>query len=168
MLFYFIISVIAIIVLITQGSFFAFFFVGRALPDILLVIVIIMGFLLREKKGAVIGFGGGFFQDLLFGHALGFFALSKMLLGLLAGLVGREIYRDKIFGPVILVFTGTIVHELMIFLLVYQFVGEISFEWTMLRQFSIQAVYNSVLTLFIYPFFFWLFRQRNFLGVKED
>ncbi len=168
MLFYFILAVIFLFVLIVQGSFFSFFFVGQALPDILLVIVIIMGFLLREKKGAITGLGGGLFQDLLFGHTLGFFALSKMLMGFGAGLVGKEIYRDNLFAPVIIVFIGTIIHELLMFALVYLFIGEVSFEWGMLRQFTGQAIYNSLLTILLYPLFFWLFRQRNFLGLKED
>lgn len=160
-MFYLILAIIFLFILIIQGSFFAFFFAGQALPDILLVIVIIMGFLLREKKGALIGLGGGLLQDFLFGHGLGFFALTKMLLGYGAGLVGREIYRDKLTGPVIIVFTGTILHEMLIYALVYLFIGEVPFAWGMLKQFTGQAVFNSLLTLLLYPFIFRLFRQKK-------
>ncbi len=167
MLFYLILAFIFIIIVVVQGSFFSFFFVGQALPDILLVIIIIVGFLLKEKRGAIVGLGGGLLQDILFGHAIGFFALAKMLLGFGAGLVGREVYREHIIGPLVLVFGGTILHELLIFALMYHFVGEVSFELVMFRRFTLMALYNSLLTLFLFPFFYWFFQKGNILSIKE-
>ncbi len=84
-----------------------------------------------------------------------------MLLGFAAGLAGREIYRNRIVNSLILVFTGTIIHEFLIFILVYFFIGAVNFEWLMLKQFAIKAVYNSLLTLLLYPFFFWLLREKK-------
>ncbi|MFY9114504.1 MAG: rod shape-determining protein MreD [Dethiobacteria bacterium] len=167
MLFYIILVVVSLFIIFAQGSFFSFFLVGQAQPDILLIIVIIIGFLLREKKGAAIGLCLGLIQDFIFVRTLGFFALSKMLLGFAAGLAGREIYRNRIVNSLILVFTGTIIHEFLIFILVYFFIGAVNFEWLMLKQFAIKAVYNSLLTLLLYPFFFWLLREKNILSVED-
>ena len=109
--------------LIVKGSFFSFFFLGQVFPDLGLVMVVVLGFLLREKSGAVLGLIGGLLQDLLFGSVLGLFALTKMLIGVAAGLVGREVYRDQIFAPLIVVFIGTFIHETLVFALMYNFIG---------------------------------------------
>ncbi len=167
MLFYILLAVVSLFVILAQGSFFSFFLVGQYQPDVLLIIVVIVGFLLREKKGAAIGLCLGLMQDLVFVHTLGIFALPKMLLGFAAGLVGREIYRSRVSNALMLVFTGTIIHEFLVLALVYLFVGALNFEWIMFKQFAIRAAYNSLLALVLYPFLFWLLREKNILSAED-
>ncbi len=167
MLFYLIVALIIVFTLIFQVSFLSFLFVDRALPDILLVIVVVLGFLLNEKKGAVIGLCGGLLQDLLLGHTLGLFALSKMLVGIGAGLIGREVYRGKILVLFILAFMGTVMHEILTLMLRYLFLGEVSLELAMLGHFVEMAAYNSLLAILVFLFFHWLYQKGDSLGLQE-
>ncbi len=166
MLFYLIVAVIIIFILIIQVSFLSFLFMERALPDFLLVIVVVLGFLLNEKKGAVIGLCGGLLQDLLLGHTVGLFALSKMLLGIGAGLIGREVYAGRVIILFIVAFSGTLLHEILTLMLRYVFLGEVSFELSFLGHFAEMATYNSLLAILVFPFFHWLCQKGEVLGLQ--
>lgn len=168
-MFYAVLMFLFFLVLIIEGSLLAFFFVGQTLPDVLLVLVIAAGFLLGEKRGALIGLGGGLMQDILFGSALGYFGLSKMILGIGAGLAGREIYREKLIGPVMLVFVGTIIHEFIIFFLMNQFTPlSVMVEWDLTRLFLPRAFFNLAVTVPMYPCLLWAFKRWNWFGLKID
>ena len=150
MLFYILTALMVIFSLVIEGAL-TLFFPWRALPDLTLILVVTLSFLLGEERGAILGLAAGLLEDILFGYALGFFALSKMLLGMGAGLAGKEVYREKAMGPVLLVFAGTIIHEVLVYILVYLYVGlDISLEASITRVFLPKALLNAVLTVPIY------------------
>jgi rod shape-determining protein MreD len=149
-----------IFALLLEGSVFSFFMLEKALPDIFLVMVVLLGFILDERRGAIIGLCAGLLQDVIFSSALGFFALAKMILGYGAGLLGRELYREQLLAPVLLVFVATLTHEILLYFLVSQFVGfGFPVEWSFSRLFIPKAFYNTVLALLLYPFFFRLYHR---------
>ena len=152
--------------MLVEGSVFSFFIVDRALPDIFLVMVVSLGFILDERRGAAIGFCAGLLQDVIFSSALGFFALVKMIIGYGAGLLGRELYREQILGPSLLVFAATLIHEFILYLLVSWLMStSLSAEWALSRLFIPKAFYNTAFTLLIYPLFYRLYyRERQPAG----
>lgn len=154
---------VTILVLIFQGSFLSIFFTRGSMPDLMLIIVLCLTFLAGEKKGMLIGIIAGFLQDVIFGPALGFFSLAKMLAAFLAGIVSREIYRDQIAGPAMAVFLITFFHEIIIFSLVGIFWGGNSFNlyYAFKNLFFPRAIYHFILTIPIYPL---LYRaeQKNY------
>lgn len=162
MIFYFFVGISFLLALLVEGSVFSFFMLEKALPDIFLVMVVSLGFILDERRGAIIGLCAGLLQDVIFSSALGFFALAKMLLGYGAGLIGRELYREQLLAPVFLVFVGTLMHEFILCFLVSRFVGfGLPVEWSLSRLFIPKALYNMALVLLIYPLFFRFYLWRN-------
>lgn len=162
MIFYVLVSASFVLALLVEGSVFSFFMLEKALPDIFLVMVITLGFILDERRGAAIGLCAGLLQDVIFSSALGFFALAKMLLGYGAGLVGRELYREQLLAPVLLVFVGTLTHEFVLYFMVSRFVGYgLPIEWSLSRLFIPKALYNTALALLLYPLFYRLSRWKK-------
>lgn len=166
MLFYFLALLVIVFGLIVEGAT-SLFFPGNILPDLTLILVVGMGFLLGERQGAVVGLVAGLLEDVMFGQALGFFALSKMMLGLGAGLAGKEIYREKAMGPVVLVFAGTLIHGIILYMLQYLYIGtEISLEAKITSVFLPRALFNAFLTVPVYSLVHWLFERKNPMGWK--
>ncbi len=162
MIFYLLVGAGFILALLVEGSVFSFFMLEKALPDIFLIMVVSLGFILGERRGAAIGLCAGLLQDIIFSKALGFFALAKMLLGYGAGLLGRELYREQLLAPVLLVFVGTLTHEFVLHLLVSQLIGYGQpVEWSLSRLFIPKAFYNMALALLIYPLFFRLYHRKK-------
>jgi rod shape-determining protein MreD len=156
------VAVSFILALLVEGSVFSFFMLKKALPDIYLVMVVSLGFILDERRGAAIGLCAGLLQDIIFSSALGFFALAKMILGYGAGLLGREFYREQLLAPTLLVFAATLLHEFLLYFLVSRLMNlGFPVEWSLSRLFIPKAFYNMALTLLIYPLFFRLYYRRK-------
>lgn len=162
MILYLVIIASFILALLMEGSVLSFFVVESALPDMLLVLVMIWGFILGPKAGGLLGLLGGFLQDVLFGSGLGYFALAKMLMGYGAGVLGREFYREQLLAPALLLFAGTLSHELLLNILVSQFIGlGLPMGWTINHFLIPKAAYNSGLTLLLYPLMLYLYQNRK-------
>ena len=149
---YIIFTFLAIIVLLFEGSFLPLVFSGSMFPDFLLIIVICLAFLWGDKKAIVLGAICGFFQDLFFGPAIGFFTLAKVLAAYFSGLTSKEIYKDQIIGPMLTVFLATFLHEFVVYFLQWIFWGnKFSFFYALDRVFLPRAIYHLALTALIYP-----------------
>jgi len=111
---------VAIIILLTvvlallQGSLLPFLNPGGVQPDLLLVLVIALGFSRGEQRGAVYGVSIGFFQDLLFGTPPGFFAITKLISGYLSGIFTRIFNHEILIITLLLSLGITIFHELTV------------------------------------------------------
>jgi len=158
---YLMIAASFILALLLEGSVLSFFVIENALPDMLLVLVMIWGFILGPRPGLMLGLMGGLLQDVLFGSGLGYFALAKMLMGYGAGVLGREFYREQLLAPTLLLFAGTLSHELLLNISISQFIGlGMPVEWTINHFLIPKAAYNSGLTLLLYPLMFHLYQSR--------
>lgn len=162
MIFYLVTGLAFALALLLEGSVLSFFIIEQALPDLFLVMVISLGYMMGEKRGAALGFCAGLMQDIIFGSALGFFALAKMLLGYGAGRLGRELYQDQLLAPTLLTFAGTLIHEFLLYFLVNQFIGlGLPMQWTLSRFFIPKALYNTAFALVIYPLFYRLYFYKS-------
>ncbi len=108
--------------LILQVTIFSRFKIFGVKPDLILVIVLAIGFFQGSYRGISYGFLGGLLEDIFSSVNLGTNALSKVLCGFLVSLIGRKVYEslgaqaaiivifsllDRIFTWVILLFSAT-------------------------------------------------------------
>lgn len=114
---YLLITGLFIVSLSVQGSVLALASPGGVHPDFLLLLVVALALLSDVRRGAVLGLAAGLLQDIMFSAPLGFFGIGKMLIGALAGMMSREIYKDFLPAPVLIVTVLTLVHEILTFLL---------------------------------------------------
>lgn len=167
MVFYVVIILSFALALLVEGSILSFFIMENALPDLFLVLVVCLGFILGERRGALIGLLAGLLQDIILGSALGFFALAKMLLGYGAGLLGRELYQDQLLAPSLMVLVGTLTHEFVLYFLVNQFIGYgMPVEWGISNFFIPKALYNMGLALLCYPLLYRLYYSSGLPKMK--
>ncbi|NMB41729.1 MAG: rod shape-determining protein MreD [Firmicutes bacterium] len=160
---YLIVFFIIIIALVIQGSLLTFFILDGIIPDLLLIIVICLAFLWGEKRALVVGLMAGLLQDILFGPAIGFFCLAKMIAGLLAGLTSHEVYRDQLIGPMLTAFFVTFAHEIIVFYLTAFFWGNTVDLFVALETlFLPRAIYHFVLTMLFYPLFYRAEQKKYF------
>lgn len=160
---YLIVFLLSLFILVIEGSLLGVIFTRSNMPDLLLVLVTCLAFLWGEKKGIVLGLLIGLLQDLFFGPALGFFALAKMVVAYLAGLTAREVYKDQIAAPMLVVFMATFVHEFIIFFLRLFFWGSGGDLFYFLDVFFLpKAVYHLMLTIPLYSLLYNLDQKGYF------
>lgn len=120
-------------------------------PDLVLIVVVSYGFIKGPAVGSAAGFIGGLLQDLFAIRSVGLNALSKTIVGYLAGLMERTIFAKNILLPVLAIFFASLLSNTIYvgtaFLLGEQMISRVTFFNIILPS----AVYNSLVSLFIYP-----------------
>jgi rod shape-determining protein MreD len=147
-------SVIFIISLVLQSTLFSHLAVAGVKPDLPLIIIIFYALFNGSKEGALVGLLGGFLQDLMFGQNLGMNALAKFTVGYLFGSLERKIYKENLFIPMIVVFSGTFLNETILYVL--RLIDGVPLNYLTSLQSVIlsTAVYNSCLVPFVYGRFY--------------
>lgn len=160
---YVIVAFIAIILLVVEGSIIALMFSGSIKPDLHLIFAVCLAFLWDEKKGITAALIIGLLQDIFLGPAVGFFALSKMITAFCVIYISREMYKEQVIGPMIIVFFLTFLHDSLTFFLTSIFWNkELGFFYAVEGIFLLRALYHFILTLFIYPLLYHA-DQRNII-----
>ncbi|MCA1839743.1 MAG: rod shape-determining protein MreD [Actinomycetota bacterium] len=133
-----------------QSTLFARSFFGVA-PDLLLVVVISFALLEGPTTGAMAGFSAGLLRDLLLDAPKGITGLAYLIVGYVVGSVRPYVQSMSVFVPVAGILGGSLfgsaLYEILRALLGQQ---SLSFG-RQLRVVLLTAVYNTLLTPFVYP-----------------
>lgn len=154
------IILIMVISLIIQGSLLTFFIFNGRQPDLLLIVVVCFSIMWGSKEGALIGVTAGLIQDIVFGRFVGIFAMTKMLAGYLSGFTEKNIYRDFVLGPMLIVLVMTLMQEGLAFILSGE-VTRLPLGPVFIQMILPKALYNFCLTPFIYLLIYFA-NEKNF------
>ncbi len=87
--------------------------VGGVVPDLALVVVVLVGLSRGPVTGTVIGFLGGFYQDLYDPSYLGLHCLVKTVAGFAAGIAGERLRKEQPLTQVAIFVVIMCFHELL-------------------------------------------------------
>ena len=121
-------------------------------PDLMFVIVLVFALSEGAEEGAVVGFFSGILQDIFSVGLLGVHALIKTVTGFISGILRERIFAEHILFvvPLITLF-ATIVKGVLMFLVLRAFDMELNNLFWSIKQVIIpEALYNSLLSPFIY------------------
>ncbi len=85
--------------------------------DLPLVFTLLVGLRTDVPKAAGWGFLAGLLQDLLSSSWIGPNTISKTVTGIMASFLKRHIYHERVLAQTLLVFGGTLFHQLFIWML---------------------------------------------------
>ncbi|NLK07230.1 MAG: rod shape-determining protein MreD [Firmicutes bacterium] len=116
-------AILAVLVaaILLQSSLFPFWMWMGVKPDLVTVIVIIVGLVYGLVPGSTIGFFGGLLLDYSLGRLIGAGAVSKMLVGGLAGWVSPRIFGDRMIVPPLAVLVGSWLEQTLYMLIANAF-----------------------------------------------
>lgn len=136
---------------LVQTTFFARSLFFDVTPDLLLAVVICLALLEGPTTGAVAGFSGGLLRDLLLDSPVGFTGLAYLIVGYTVGIVRPFVQSTSVMTSVAGILAGslagTAIHQILLALVER---SSIPFE-RQVRVVVLTAVYNALLTPFIYP-----------------
>lgn len=151
---HFVITILFLISLILQSTLFTHLKIAGVKPDLVLIFVVLYAFLNGPREGAVIGLTGGLVQDLLFGQYIGLNAVTKLFIGFVFGYLERKIYKENLLIPMLVVFSGTIASEALLYFFRLSVISMAGVSGPIEKTILVMAIYNSFLTLFIYRKFY--------------
>ncbi len=124
-------------------------------PDLLLILVIFLGLHKGPLSGAGYGFLAGILLDIFSPTPLGTNALSKTVLGFLAGAVAPFLYFEAPFIQGLLLFLGMFLEGMILFILLSSFHLAPPFYYSFLYIILPASFYTSLLA----PLFFYTFKR---------
>jgi rod shape-determining protein MreD len=119
--------------------------VGGIVPDVPIVLTVLLALRYGSEAGCLTGFALGLAQDAVAGGPLGLHALSKALLGFVAGDLPRWVLVTRLIVPVGLAVLATIVDGLVRFGLLQLFHYPAPLREIFTRVIVPQAGYNGIL-----------------------
>lgn len=142
--------IIIFCLIIFQSSFYPYFEIYNAFPNLILIVVVILSILQGWKKSLIWVIAGGFFLDVFsFKNPLGASILGLLIVSYLAYFVSQNIFKKtSIFSVIINSIGATLIYGFFIILVLL--IGRISFQFS-LSQLISQVIYNIV---FLTPLFY--------------
>jgi rod shape-determining protein MreD len=137
---------------------------GEVRPDLCLALTCLVGFVVGERQGVLLGSGLGFLQDLVSAGDLWLNVATKGVAGLVAGVVGRQLVQTTPLSFLFLVLSLSLLSG-VVFLFTGRPVGTISEEVLTLRALLLpRAAYDAVLAVALY----WLLARHLRRSAPED
>jgi rod shape-determining protein MreD len=128
-----------------QASLFNPLSIGGIKPDLGLALLFIIGLITGPVEGTFAGMGIGLIQDIGSASLIGFTGLSRGMLGLLAGLLGRRVL--DIDNPAIILFlvAFSIAEGIFVTLFLQTTYGAVPFFSLLARRIVPRALYTGLL-----------------------
>lgn len=156
-------SAIIIVALVIQLTLINSFTILGIKPDLIMVVVVALALLKGEKEGAICGFAFGLLQDIFSTSLLGIHALVKTVIGFICGILKEKIFHEHLLFIIpVVTFISSFIQSILMSLLLSAFGIEHSLTWS-LKQIALpEALYNSLLSPFIF-----LIINKLFQMIKE-
>lgn len=147
---YIIYAVMSVCMLLLQCSFFSHFMIGGMVPNLLVILTASIAISRGSLEGCITGFICGLLLDFTFPAVSGMYALIYTIVGYMAGIPGRIIYKEDITFPIIVI-TGTdIFCGLLVFIIGFLMRGRTNIIYYLVRIILPEAAYTAVISIFLY------------------
>lgn len=153
-----------ILAIIMQATLFRYIAILDVKPDIVIILVISFALLNGINEGIILSLFGGLLEDIMFNNAIGIVTLSLLLVGYLSGLLGKNVFKENTFVNFVFVFLGTIVYNLIMIFSMVLMKYDLNVIGILINKSIIQAVYNSIITIFAYKY---IIKLNNYMNESK-
>ena len=129
-------------------------------PDFVLILVVFFAIFRGSVQGGLMGAALGMLEDLMTGRFIGINALCKGLLGYVAGISERNLYKNNFFVPIAAVLAATFLNAVLYYLFSVLIGSNVGLEKLMLSSIP-DAVYNMCFSPVFYAIFYNFFVMKS-------
>lgn len=145
---------------ILDNTLMPFIAINGYYPSLLFVFCICYSIVNGSWEGMWLGVLSGVLQDIFFTNAFGINALTTMLMCVLAGIIGRNLFKEKVIIPIVTIFLITILKGIFIFTILH-IIG----QYTKLQGVFYIALYTIIVSVVMYN---WVYNlcQKDYMERK--
>ena len=140
-----------LIIYILQANFFTWFNIAGVMPNLFVILVLYIGLFTNRSMGLAYGVVFGLILDLLIGKKIGISAIMLGIVGLIGTVFDKNFSKDSRITIMVMVMGCTIIYEVGVYLINYITQGINVEILQFLKILSIEAIYNTILTIILYP-----------------
>jgi rod shape-determining protein MreD len=144
-----------------QSTVFGYIEILRIRPNLLIVLAVSISLVRENMEAAFMGLVCGLAMDTLIGRALGWYGMCLFLVCYAIGMINSKLYKENPLIPVSFVFVSSLTVELMYYFINFFLKGYQDFGFVTTNIILPESLYNSVLTLFIYPLVLHLYKKLD-------
>ncbi|MBQ9606059.1 MAG: rod shape-determining protein MreD [Lachnospiraceae bacterium] len=139
-----------ILCFLLQSTIFQHIAFAGIVPNLMIIITSIFGFMEGRSDGMVVGFICGLLTDIFYGSVLGLNALIYLLIGYANGAANRGFYPDDIKFPLLFISVSDIVYLVMTYLSGFLLRARFNVGYYFLHIMLPELVYTIIVSLFVY------------------
>lgn len=141
-----------------QTCLFTNFSMGGIVPNLILMVTSIYGFMHGEKAGIITGFLLGIIYDISFGDVIGLHAIILTYIGFLNGQFYGIFYPEDIKLPIILTVSSDFTYGILCYIFTFLLRGRLNIGYYLLHVILPEVLYTLILTIIIYPIIVLIYR----------
>ncbi len=157
-------GMIAVVALLLQTTVLPLAAIGRATPDLLLIICVYLGLHQHSVPGAFGAFVLGYLQDTFSGSVVGLNAFGMCLVFITVYLTSRRLWVDNAVSKIVVVFLASVLKTMALLALAAFFMSVDGLWQTILGYLFIEAVLAALLS----PAVFAVLTHTQQLAVAEE
>ena len=133
-----------------QTAVFPFLQLANVTPNLLLIVVVAIGYIRGKKEGMFWGLFCGLLLDCQYGQILGVNAFLYLLIGYAVGVCNKVYYRDNSVLPIVLVLIGDFAYSLLYYMMMFLLRNRTNLLFYARRIMLPEAVYTVLVSILIY------------------
>ncbi|GAA0124309.1 rod shape-determining protein MreD [Clostridium sp. CTA-19] len=138
---------ITLLLTILDNTLVTFFAIKSVYPSLVLIFIISYSIINGEKEAILLGIFSGAIQDLYFFNGIGVNMLTNMIICYIAAVVGKSIFKEKSFVPIVSTLFLSILKGIIILIVLYLMNIKINTE-----NILYTSLYNMVLSIILYRY----------------
>lgn len=145
-------SILTVLILfILQTSIFNYISLGGIMPDLLLILVCVYGFMRGETDGLMAGFFCGLLTDVFFMNFIGFYTLIYMFTGFVIGIFHEYYYAEDIIIPISTIVISDFIISGLKYIFLFLLNGRFDFQYYFVHIILAEAIYTTGVAIILYP-----------------
>jgi len=152
------ISILAGLILLfalLDNTFVPFFAIYGYYPSLLLSFLICYSIVSGSWEGVWLALAAGILQDIYFQDVFGVNVLANLIVALLAGQFGKNLFKEKKTIPIISTLFFSFIKGLLVFVILYLVKVRFSFDKVLYS-----SIYTFMISIFMYPRVYSLCQRR--------
>jgi len=146
---------LCILFLILDNTLMPLLKIKEVYPSLLFTFALCYSIVNSPKDAVIIGVLTGALQDVYFGNGFGINMISNMLMCVVAANIGKNIFIEKSFLPIISSFVLSLVKGLIVFSLLF-----LIKQYTYIEVILYHGIYNLIVSIFMYKFTYKLSKKE--------
>ncbi len=138
------------ILYVLQTGLFSSFSLAGVVPDLLMILVVSVGFMRGRTKAILTGLLCGFYIDCCYSTVMGVFPLFYVIVGNLAGFSNKIYDEEDHMTPLLLTAVGEFLYNIMYFVVFYLLQGKINLSFYLYRIMIPRVVYTVLVSIILY------------------
>ncbi|MBR4580685.1 MAG: rod shape-determining protein MreD [Lachnospiraceae bacterium] len=150
--------ILVMVFFVLQTSVFGRLSVASVTPNLLIILVAVMGFMQGDRNALIIGFFCGLLVDLFTFNIIGIHALIYAIVGYVTGKFHNTFYPEDFKLPLLVVTGSDLGYSILMYFFTYLFRARFHFGYYFLNVCLPELAYTLLVAVLIYPLFLLMYR----------